>query len=189
MSSPAKQVFLRDLQCYAAGLATAEKATADRMADFVQAFAEPFSRDTSAGHVTASAWILNTERSHVLLCHHRKLDMWIQLGGHLEPADESVFAAALREAYEESGLKSLMPLSSAIFDIDIHAIPAIGSDPAHDHYDVRYAFIAEGSNEFARNEESKGLAWVPLDQITSVSDELSLRRMADKTPGLLGRLP
>jgi len=103
------------------------------MHTFVTTKNDPFSRQTAAEHITASAWILDTNRTHALLCHHRKLDMWVQLGGHLEPSlDDSVHAGALREAYEESGLGAIKALSPDIFDIDIHAIPAHGDEGVRD---------------------------------------------------------
>ena len=74
----------------------------------------------------------------MLLHHHRRLDRWLQLGGHDE-GEHDPLATALREAREESGLLDLRPLSTAILDIDVHAIPAGRSEPAHLHHDVRYA--------------------------------------------------
>ena len=74
----------------------------------------------------------------MLLHHHRRLDRWLQLGGHDE-GEHDPLQTALREAREESGLLDLTPLSAAILDIDVHEIPAGRSEPAHLHHDVRYA--------------------------------------------------
>ena len=59
-------------------------------------------KDNTAGHITASAWIVNVARNKTLLTHHLKLDKWFQLGGHIESDDTDIFAACLREAKEES---------------------------------------------------------------------------------------
>ena len=111
----------------------------DAMLAQTLAFAETEPRCLDAafepGHITASAWILR--RGSVLLTHHRKLDRWFQLGGHLEPG-ETVAEGALREAAEESGLTGLRFLNEDIFDVDVHLIPARGTSPAHLHYDIRF---------------------------------------------------
>ena len=84
-----------------------------------------------AGHVTASALVIDPERGRVLLTLHRKLRMWLQMGGHCEPGDATVAAAALREATEESGMAGLTLLPGAPVRLARHAIPA----PCHWHYD------------------------------------------------------
>ena len=95
-----------------------------------------FERDCWRGHITGSAWLVNGAGTHVLLTHHRKLKMWLQLGGHSD-GDPDTAAVALREAREESGL-GVRLLSKALFDVDVHLIPARKEDPEHHHYDVRF---------------------------------------------------
>lgn len=148
------------------------------------AFAETEPRCLDAayepGHITASAWILR--RGSVLLTHHRKLDQWFQLGGHLEPS-ETVAEGALREAAEESGLTGLRLVSEAIFDVDVHLIPERGSAPAHLHYDIR--FLIAGAADDAppiASSESRALAWVPLEETHRYNSSESILRMVRKTP-------
>ena len=151
----------------------------DRLGAFVTHEARAFERDPAiGGHVTASAFVLSPDQSSVLLTHHRKLDMWIQLGGHCDGIADAGFVA-LKEAYEESGLTRINRLQSTILDVDIHDIPAQKSDPAHLHYDVRFLFQAE-AGEIAVSEESHDLAWVPLDDLEAKTQEASLLRMRDK---------
>ena len=90
------------------------------------------------GHITGSAFVVDAASGRVLLHHHRRLDRWLQLGGH-DDGEHDPLATALREGREESGLLDLRPLSTAILDIDVHEIPAGRSEPAHLHHDVRYA--------------------------------------------------
>lgn len=178
--------LIQALNRYAKRCDVEEEEFVSAMHTFVTTETNPCSRQTAAGHITASAWILDTNRTHVLLCHHRKLDIWIQLGGHLETSlDESVEAGALREAYEESGLGAIEVLSPDIFDIDIHAIPAHGDEAEHLHYDVRYLFAARSANAVQLTPESKELAWVSLDEIHKISTETSLLRMAKKAKQFL----
>jgi 8-oxo-dGTP pyrophosphatase MutT (NUDIX family) len=118
--------------------------------------------------------------SHTLLIHHAKLDRWLQPGGHAD-GDPDVLRVALREAQEESGLLNLAPVSPAIFDIDIHAIPARGSEPEHFHYDVRFLLEADRTAPLVMNREAKDMAWVRLDEVTSLTNEWSVLRMVEKT--------
>ncbi|MEZ4608522.1 MAG: NUDIX domain-containing protein [Deinococcales bacterium] len=107
--------------------------------NFVKSHPNPFSQGLKVGHITASAWLVNQQGSHVLLTHHKRLNIWVQLGGHIDD-DEEVLAAALREAQEESGILEIYPLSSEIFDLDIHLIPERKKgniiEAAHHHYDA-----------------------------------------------------
>src|SRR5512140_3849290 len=99
---------------------------------------DPFSRrHFSPGHVTASCFIVDATGSRLLLHHHRRLERWLQMGGHLE-GSESPLDAAMREGVEESGLRDLEWVVEDVFDLDVHAIPAARDEPDHQHFDVRY---------------------------------------------------
>ena len=156
-----------------------EDRSLDRVQDFV--FAEPrcFERELESGHVTGSAWIVSPARDAVLLTHHRKLDRWLQLGGHAD-GDSDVLRVALREAHEESGSDAIHPVHDRIFDVDVHEIPARGREPAHFHYDVRFLFEADPCEELVLSSESKALAWVPLEELARLDVDRSVLRMADK---------
>ncbi|URL56938.1 NUDIX hydrolase [Luteibacter flocculans] len=139
----------------------------------------PFHRETVAGHVTGSAWLVSADGQRTLLMLHRKLERWLQPGGHAD-GDPDLAAVALREAEEETGLRDLAVLPE-IFDLDRHRIPARRDEPEHWHYDVRYVVVARGSEDVVANEESLELAWRSIADIAAdrEADE-SLRRMATK---------
>ncbi len=140
-----------------------------------------FFRSRAEGHFTASAWVVSPDLNHVLLMHHRKLDKWLQPGGHAD-GDTNLAGVALREAHEESGLTSLRLLRPEIFDVDIHPIPARGTEAQHLHYDVRYLLTANPQEPLVANGESKGFAWVALqdvEQLTAANP--SILRMVSKT--------
>lgn len=139
---------------------------------------DPFQRSRLAGHFTGSAWLVSADGRRVLLTHHRKLDRWLQLGGHAD-GDRDLAAVALREAEEESGLPGLRLESPALFDLDRHWIPARGQVPGHWHYDARYVVRAGTDEGFKVGEESLDLAWRDITAIAvdAQTDE-SLRRMA-----------
>jgi len=177
-----RKPLLDALARYAA-LHADEAACAERLAAFVRAHPDCFERSCVPGHVTGSAWILSPDRSHFLLTHHRKLGRWLQLGGHAD-GDPDPAAVALREAREESGLAELAflwPTAPGVpFDLDIHEIPARGSEPAHLHHDVRYLLVAAPGQSLAVSDESHDLRWFPCDGASQVCAEPSLVRMAEK---------
>lgn len=132
------------------------------------------------GHITGSAWIVCPQRRRVLLTHHRKLQKWLQLGGHSD-GDANTLRVARREAEEESGLR-VKPIYDGVFDIDIHTIPARGEDPEHKHYDVRFLFEADDHAPLTMTFESNDLQWVAIEDLADLTSEESVLRMARKTP-------
>ena len=162
-----------------------EAAMAADVRAFLAAHDDAYERTQLLGHITASAWIVDRERTHVLLTHHRKLGRWLQLGGHVD-GERDVRAAALREAREESGLTAIVPLGTAIYDVDVHVIPARANEPEHRHYDIRFAFEADRSAPLILSDESHALAWVPLAEIARYDTDESVLRLARKTPPSAG---
>ena len=158
-----------------------------RLVAFVAAHPDAFERTLAVGHVTASAWVVDPARAHALLAHHRKLGKWLQLGGHVDVgADADVRDAAMREAREESGLTSLRFAMNGIYDLDVHAIPARPGEPAHDHYDVRFAFEADPAEPLVTSAESHALAWIALDDLPAYGADESVLRLARKTGTIAG---
>jgi 8-oxo-dGTP pyrophosphatase MutT (NUDIX family) len=144
---------------------------------FVLAHADCARRELQIGHLTGSAWLVSADDKRILLTHHRKLNRWLQLGGHAD-GDTDLAAVALREAEEESGLTDL-GVEPEIYDLDRHWIPERGNEPGHWHYDMRFVVRANGSEDFAVSDESHALAWREIATIAAdaQADE-SLRRMA-----------
>jgi len=139
-----------------------------------------YKRENLPGHITGSSWIIDTERKHVLLTHHAKLNKWLQPGGHAD-GDENILGVALREAEEETGLKALELLNPLPFDLDIHIIPARDNFPEHFHYDVRFIFGASINDILHVSHESNDLKWISLSEIELYTDNASILRMKQKT--------
>ncbi|MFH9661889.1 NUDIX hydrolase [Streptomyces sp. NPDC017248] len=129
-----------------------------------------------AGHLTASALVVDPAGGRVLLTLHRKLRMWLQMGGHCEPGDPTLQAAALREATEESGVAGLAPLPGGPVRLDRHPIPA----PCTWHFDVQYAVLAPPGAVHEISDESLDLRWFAYEEVAGVADE-SVVRLVEAT--------
>ncbi|WP_020662495.1 NUDIX hydrolase [Amycolatopsis benzoatilytica] len=128
-------------------------------------------RSCEAGHLTASAVVLDSTGTQVLLTLHPRVGRWLQLGGHCEPADASLAEAALREATEESGMTGLVIGDSPVH-LDVHPITCSLGVPTR-HFDVRYAVHAPPGAEPVRSDESDDLRWWPADALPAGSEDLA----------------
>jgi len=151
--------------------------------DFAELTLDPlaYKRDRLEGHFTASAWIVNEQRTHTLLTLHRKLGRWLQLGGHAD-GNENLIEVACKEAEEESGLKSLKLVDSTIFDLDKHIIPERPHVREHFHFDVRFLFEADINEPLVLSNESISLDWITFDSVVDmIGYNPSILRMLEKT--------
>ncbi|HVT04734.1 MAG TPA: NUDIX hydrolase [Thermoanaerobaculia bacterium] len=137
------------------------------------------------GHITASAFIVHPATRRLLLHHHRRLNKWLQMGGHVEPG-ETAAQAALREGSEESGLRSLRFLQNNVLDLDIHPIPAGKGEPDHHHFDVRYLLATEDVDSIRPDPaESIDLRWFGLDEAANLMGEAGSLRVTEKIRRIL----
>lgn len=138
-----------------------------QMLDFLGTCDNCFERSLPVGHFTGSCWLVNSDGTKFLLTLHKKIGLWLQLGGHAD-GDNDLAHVALREAYEESGLKHIKLLSSDIFDIGVHLYKNI---PAHYHYDVR--FLLQSSDENIKiSDESEDLQWFSTPPIENIGADI-----------------
>ena len=158
------------------------KEIVDRQAilDLLRTSAAPYSRSQFVpGHITASCFVIDSSRL-LLLHHHRRLDRWLQMGGHLE-AGEGPLEAALREAAEESGLRDLRLAFDGIADLDVHVIPHGKGDPEHRHFDVRYIARTASPEAIAiETKESRELMWFDLDRAATLMNSPESQRVIEK---------
>lgn len=158
-----------------------ERAFIPRFKSLLNNFSNCYERSLVTGHMTASAWIIDEKGSAALLVHHKKLNRWLQSGGHAD-GDEEVLTVATKEAREETGLNTLKLTEDKIFDIDIHLIPRHRNIQAHYHYDIRFLFVANLTENYVVSDESNELKWIPLDQINHYTgNNDSIQRMVLKT--------
>ncbi|MBU1100278.1 MAG: NUDIX hydrolase [Bacteroidetes bacterium] len=162
-----------------------ESDIANKFVRFISDYQDCFERSQIYGHITGSAWLLNKAKSHALLTHHKKLDKWLQLGGHSD-GDPNTLNVAIREVEEESGLSDSHPYSKEIFDIDVHPIPARGTEPEHFHFDIRFLMICNGSEEYLVSDESHDLKWIELSKINEYTQDESVLRLVRKSHKIFG---
>ncbi|MCI0334338.1 MAG: NUDIX hydrolase [Planctomycetes bacterium] len=172
-----------------------EASVVNRICALVETHADCFDRTCRPGHITGAAWIISPDRQRCLLTHHRKLDRWLQLGGHAD-GQWQVDEVALREAREESGMAAFtfVPIDGALIplDIDVHQIPERRDshghliEDAHEHHDVRFLLIAHSGQDVCVSDESHDVAWFTPDEVREHTDEESVLRMLRKTLELFG---
>jgi 8-oxo-dGTP pyrophosphatase MutT (NUDIX family) len=167
----------------------------DRITALVESHSDCFERTCRPGHITGAAWIISPDRRRCLLTHHRKLNRWLQLGGHADGQWE-IEEVALREAREESGLSAfqLLPIDGSLipFDVDVHLIPPRYDmegrlvEDAHEHHDIRFLLVAKSDLGICTSDESHDLAWFTPDEVFDLTQDESILRMLRKTLDLLG---
>jgi 8-oxo-dGTP pyrophosphatase MutT (NUDIX family) len=166
-----------------------EAADLGRILDFVARHARPFDRAILEGHLTGSALTVSASGTRVLLLYHRKLQRWLQPGGHADPGETMGEQVALREALEETGIAGLdlHPRAPRPLDVDVHDIPARPGEPAHQHLDLRYLVLAPDTAVLARAEaEASALRWFAWDELAALDLDHGLRRALAKARGWFG---
>jgi 8-oxo-dGTP pyrophosphatase MutT (NUDIX family) len=143
-------------------------------------------RTCAPGHLTGSALVLEPVAERILLLHHRKLQKWLQPGGHAD-GDANLAAVALREATEETGIEHLKVVVPAIH-LDVHRVEP-PREPPHLHYDVRFLVLAPEGAVAVGNHESTALRWVSLDELDALTDEPGLRTLARRALDVARSLP
>ena len=138
--------------------------------DHLDAHPDAMWKQGPPAHLTASALVLNPSLDKVLLTLHAKAGLWLQFGGHFEPEDASVLAAATREAREESGIAGL-ELAPELVHVDRHSLVASGFGRCREHLDLRYAGVATDESGFAVSDESLDVRWWPVDDLPAESGE------------------
>ncbi|TAK68703.1 MAG: NUDIX domain-containing protein [Actinomycetota bacterium] len=137
--------------------------------DFLDAHQDGLQRECLAGHLTASVLVADSTVESVLLTLHPKVGRWLQLGGHIEPGDVDLRAAAAREALEESGIDGLT-LSAEPLHLDRHRVRC-RPDVVLDHWDVQYVALAPAGARAVRSAESTELAWFTWNQLPERTDD------------------
>lgn len=142
---------------------------------FLQKNPDAFLRSNRIAHMTASAWIVNRERTKVVMVYHKIYDSWSWTGGHAD-GEEDLLAVAMREACEETGLSSVRPVSEEIFSLEVLTVDGHEKRgeyvSSHLHLNVTYLLEAdEGQSLHICEEENSGVRWFTLDGALKASTE------------------
>jgi 8-oxo-dGTP pyrophosphatase MutT (NUDIX family) len=151
---------------------------------YIDNFKDILTRENEVAHLTSSAFILNKDKSKVLMIYHNIYDSWAWTGGHAD-GEEDLLAVALKEAKEETGIKKVNPITPDIFSLEI--LPVAGHYKrgkyvsAHLHLSVTYLLKAYENEElFIKPDENSGVKWIPIDEVVKVSNEPHMRVIYEK---------
>lgn len=186
--TPAQRSVLQELLAHAPA-SDAEAVDARRVARFAASNQRPMDRERTDAHVVGSGLVVAPEGDRVLLARHRKLERWLQFGGHAEPGETRPLDVALREVREESGLDHVVPADPAhpLLDVDVHVIPASEETPAHEHLDLRYLLVGDPDAELDPAEDEVTEArWMGWDEARDRTDEPGLERLLRKARASVG---
>lgn len=144
-----------------------------------------FSRDSTLAHMTASAWVVNRERTKVLMAYHNLYDSWAWLGGHAD-GQEDLLAVAVREVKEESGVRSVKAVTEEIFSLEVLTVDGHEKKgkyvPSHLHLNVTYLLEADEQETVrAKKDENSAVAWfLPEDAVAASTEPWFAERIYRK---------
>lgn len=151
-----------------------EEKDVSAMLGFLEGGHSCFSRENIAGHMTASAWIVNKERTKTLFCYHNLYDSWSWIGGHAD-GETDLLKVALKEAEEETGVKAV-PVNGEIFSVEILTVSGHIKKgeyvSSHLHYNITYLLEADENAPLKiAPDENSALKWLYFDEIKKASTE------------------
>lgn len=134
-----------------------------------------WTRDNKSAHLTASCWITDSERKHILMCYHKIYDSWSWLGGHAD-GEHDLLKVALKEAQEESGIENVRPLSEEIYSLEILTVDGHEKRgeyvSSHLHLNVTYLLEADMNDRVrAKEDENSGVSWFEKEEAIAMSSE------------------
>ncbi len=149
------------------------------MLDYIRDFNDILTRQNEYGHFTSSAFVLNKERTKMLMIYHKIYNSWAWVGGHSD-GDSDLLYVAMKEAKEETGIKNVAPISNDIYSLEIINVNGhvkrgkyVGS---HVHLNVTYLLEADENEEIhIKEDENSGVKWVPIDEVLNVTSEIWVR--------------
>lgn len=141
-------------------------------------------RANETAHLTASAWVVNPERTRALMIYHNIYDSWAWPGGHAD-GEADLMSVAMREVREETGVADLRPASEEIFSLEILPVSAHFKRGRyvvpHLHLNLTYLLVAGDKQQTrAKPDENSGVRWFDLDAAVEASSEPDMRTVYAK---------
>ena len=161
-----------------------EKNDKEMMIEYMNTFSDVLTRENKMCHFTASNWIVNKEKSKVLMIYHNIYNSWAWTGGHAD-GDSNLLHVALKEAQEETGLKNLKVISNGIFGIQILTVDShIKREkfiPSHLHLDCCFLLQAnENETLKVKEDENSAVEWIDIDKAIEITNELKMKPIYSK---------
>ena len=152
-----------------------EEKDKETMLKYISMFDNILTRDNEFGHFTASSWVVNKERTKVLMIYHNIYKSWSWTGGHAD-GDTDLLYTAIREAKKETGITNVRPIMEDIFSLEI--VPVSGHVKrgkyvsSHVHLNLTYLLEADENEKlFVKEDENSGVKWIDIDEVKNVSVE------------------
>lgn len=142
---------------------------------YMDAFEDTLTRNNEFGHFTASAWVVNKERTKVLMIYHNIYKSWAWTGGHAD-GESDLLSVAVREVKEETGVENVKVLDDDIFSLEIVCVNGHIKRgkyvSSHVHLNVTYLLeVDENATLRIKEDENSGVKWVPIDEVEVTSNE------------------
>ena len=162
------------------------------MLDFLKAHPDALTRENKVAHFTATAWIVNRERTKVLMVYHNLYRSWAWVGGHAD-GDEDLFRVVKKEIAEETGLIRLTSLWDGIYSLRIipveHHVKKGKYVNSHLHLDVEYLFEADEADALRiREDENSAVGWLPIGGLDQYVSEENMKPIYASLNEKLGKL-
>lgn len=151
---------------------------------YMDTFDDVFTRNNEFAHFTASAWIVNEERTKVLMVYHNIYQSWSWVGGHAD-GEEDLLHVAMKEAQEETGLTKVRPVSTQMYSLEILGVQAHEKKGEHvaTHVHLNVTYLLEASEQqpiTIKPDENSAIRWIPLEQAVEASTEPAMKVVYEK---------
>ena len=152
-----------------------EEKDKETILSFLERYDDAYERSNELAHMTASAWVVNPDKTKVLMAYHRIYDSWAWLGGHCD-GNKDCLAVAIREVREEAGVENVVPLSEDIFSLEVLSVDSHYKRgeyvPTHLHLNVTYLLQADEKEDlYIKEDENSNVSWFGLDEAIERSNE------------------
>lgn len=154
------------------------------MLKYIDTFEDVLTRENRMSHFTASSWIVNKERTKVLMIYHKIYDSWAWTGGHCD-GDSDTLHVALKEANEETGIENFKVLSDGVYSIEIVSVDGHIKRgkyvPTHLHLNISYLLEADENDALRiKEDENSGVKWIDIKEVNNVISEPKMKPIYDK---------
>jgi 8-oxo-dGTP pyrophosphatase MutT (NUDIX family) len=157
---------------------------------YMDLFEDILNRENEIAHISASSWIVNKDRTKVLMIYHNIYNSWAWTGGHAD-GEEDLLSVALREAKEETGIQTIKPVMEDIYSLEILCVNGHIKKgkyvSSHLHLNITYLLEADDNEALrVKEDENSGVKWVDIDQAANMSSEVWMREIYQKLNEKLG---